>query len=452
MFADKKILVIGAGVSGFSAAAALAKCGAQYVCLNDIKPVKLAAEVKERLQKQGIDMIFGQQDKSLLDQIDYVIVSPGIPRSIPILTEASQRNIPIISEIEVASRLCKCPILAVTGTNGKTTTVSLLAELMKQTGRPVIIGGNIGMGLAEQVTEGPDNAIVVAELSSYQLESTETLCPQISAVLNVTPDHLERHKTMEAYWSAKEKIFLNQGQRQTTVLNFDNEITRKMAEDAASHVLFFSMHTVLEDGAYYKDGKLYLAKNGECREICSRDTIHLLGDHNIENCLAAVLMADAFGVSLESIKKVLSVFSGVEHRIEPVRTIHGVPYYNDSKATNVDSSIKALESFDGHIILIAGGYDKMNDLQEFMALAAKKTDALLLIGNAAERFYAAAQQAGIKDIRRLSSMEEAVRTAYEIAAPPQTVLLSPACSSYDMFRCFEERGTVFKTLVNALEE
>ena len=163
-------------------------------------------------------------------------------------------------------------------------------------------------------------------------------------------------------------------------------------------------------------------------------------------------MADAFGVSLESIKKVLSVFSGVEHRIEPVRTIHGVPYYNDSKATNVDSSIKALESFDGHIILIAGGYDKMNDLQEFMALAAKKTDALLLIGNAAERFYAAAQQAGIKDIRRLSSMEEAVRTAYEIAAPPQTVLLSPACSSYDMFRCFEERGTVFKTLVNALEE
>lgn len=452
MFADKDILVIGAGVSGFSAALAVAGQKARRVRLNDLKEIEISKYNQERLKRCHVECILGSQPLSLLEGVDFVVVSPGIPRSIPILVEADRLGIPVISEIEVAAQLCPCPILALTGTNGKTTTVMLVAEIMKRTGRPVIVGGNIGMGLAEQVVEAPKEGIVVAEISSYQLESTQTFQPQVSAVLNVTPDHLERHKTMEVYRAVKERIFLRQSPQQTTVLNYDDPLTRSMAADAPCEVRFFSMKERVSNGAFYEDGTLFLAKEGKAIPLCERKAIHLLGDHNVENCLAAMAMADAFGVEAEAIRQALQTFSGVEHRIEPVREVRGVWYYNDSKGTNVDSSIKALESFDSSILLIAGGYDKGNDLTEFMALAAKKTVALLLIGNAAERFEAAAVKAKVPTVIRCSSMADAVKQAYELAEPGQTVLLSPACSSYDMFRCFEERGTVFKELVYQLKE
>lgn len=449
-FSGKTILVIGAGISGRSASMALVKHGAEVI-LNDMKTIDITENPWPELAAAGVKLSFGSQDTSLLDGIHIVVPSPVISPEIPIMREAVKRGIPIWSEVEVASRVTDADILGVTGTNGKTTTTTLLGEIMKATGRQTVVGGNIGYGLSLQAQDLPKEAVVVAELSSFQLEFTSTMKAKAATILNITPDHLDRHHTMEGYAAAKERVFRNQDASDTAVLNYDDPLVHDMAQRMTGTVTWFSTQGEVPDGAFYQDGSLSLRKNGKDTLICHEKELQLFGKHNIQNCLAATLLAYAAGAPLQVIGEVLRNFKGVEHRLEKVRTIHGVTYYNDSKGTNVDASIKALEAFAGHLILIAGGYDKKTPLDEFMAMAAKKVDTLILIGNAADRFEEAAKQAGIKDIRRTGySMEGAIMLARKIAVPPQAVLLSPACSSFDMYDNFEQRGRVFKGIVNAI--
>lgn len=449
-FSGKKILVIGAGISGRSASFALARHGGNVI-LNDMKAIDTEEKPWPELAAAGVHLSFGSQDISLLDGIDIVVPSPVISPEIPIMKEAARQNIPIWSEVEVASRVTDADILGVTGTNGKTTTTTLLGEIMKATGRQTVVGGNIGYGLSVQAQDLPKSAVVVAELSSFQLEFTQTMKAKAAVILNITPDHLDRHGTMERYAAAKERVFRNQDKNDTAVLNYDDERIRAMEPDMTGTVVWFSTQGEVPQGAFYHAGSLILRQDGVDTLICHEKELHLFGRHNIQNCLAAVLLAYAAGAPLDVIRKVLRSFAGVEHRLEWVRTIHGVPYYNDSKGTNVDASIKALEAFSGHLILIAGGYDKKTPLDEFMNIAAGKVDTLILIGAAADRFEEAAKKAGIQDIRRTGySMESAIMLARKIAAPPQVILLSPACSSFDMYDNFEQRGRVFKGIVNAI--
>ena len=298
----------------------------------------------------------------------------------------------------------------------------------------------------------PRTAVVVAELSSFQLEFTSSLKAKAAVILNITPDHLDRHHTMEAYCAAKKRIFLNQEDTDYAVLNFDDPLVRPMGRELTGTVLYISVHEEVPAGAFAKDGNLYIRLHGEELCLCAEKDLHLFGKHNIQNCLAAALLTYAVGAPVETIRKVLKEFRGVEHRLEWVRDVKGVAYYNDSKGTNTDASERALEAFtDGHLILIAGGHDKMTSLDGFMKLVKEKVDTLILLGEAAERFETEARKAGVEDIRRVGfSMEEAVKLAHEIAAPPQTVLLSPACSSYDMYNHFEERGDDFKHIVASL--
>ncbi|WP_301859039.1 UDP-N-acetylmuramoyl-L-alanine--D-glutamate ligase [uncultured Megasphaera sp.] len=449
-FTGKHILVLGAGISGQAASLALARHGGSVV-LNDKKNIDTSEKPWPELAAAGVQLVFGSQDMGLLEGVDIVVPSPVISPEMPLVAEALRRGLPVWSEVEVACRLTNAEILGVTGTNGKTTTTTLLGEMMKASGRQTVVGGNIGAGLSELAEDLPATAVVVAELSSFQLELTQTLKPKAAVILNITPDHLDRHHTMEAYAAAKERIFRNQDSHDFAALNYDDARVRAMADRMKGHILWFSTEREVPEGAFYDGTSLILRLHGADTVICRDRDLHLFGRHNIQNCLAASLLAHAAGVSLDVIRKVLMSFKGVEHRLEKVRVIHGVTYYNDSKGTNTDASIKALEAFSGHLILIAGGYDKMTPLDEFMALAAKKVDTLILIGNAADRFEEAAKKAGITDIRRAGySMEQAIMMARKIAKAPQAVLLSPACSSYDMYDNYEQRGRVFKGIVNAI--
>lgn len=450
-FSGKKVLVIGAGISGRAAAMALIHHGGNVI-LNDMKNIDISEAPWPDMAAAGVQCMFGSQDISLLDGVDIVVPSPVISPEIPIMKEAIKRGLPVWSEVEVASRVTDATILGVTGTNGKTTTTTLLGEIMKASGRQTVVGGNIGIGLSEQADGLPKEAVVVAELSSFQLEFTQTMKVKAATILNITPDHLDRHHTMEAYAAAKERIFRNQDKTDYAVLNYDDERVKAMEADMTGNVVWFSTQGEVPTGAFYDHGQLILRMNGSDTIICDEQELHLFGKHNIQNCLAAALLAYTAGVPFDTIRMVLQQFKGVEHRLEKVRTIHGVTYYNDSKGTNTDASIKALEAFpQGHLILIAGGYDKMTPLDEFMALVAKRVDTLILIGKAADRFEEAAKKAGVADIRRAGySMENAIMLARKIAKAPQAVLLSPACSSFDMYDNYEQRGRVFKGIVNAI--
>lgn len=450
-FSGKKILVIGAGISGRAASLALVQHGGT-VMLNDMKQIDTSEPMWQPLQAAGVDLVFGRQETSLLDGIDIVVPSPVISPEIPIMKEAISRGLPVWSEVEVACCVTNADMIGITGTNGKTTTTTLVGEIMKASGRQTVVGGNIGIGLSEQAADLPKDAVVVAELSSFQLEFTQTMKAKSATILNITPDHLDRHHTMEAYAAAKERIFRNQDGADYAVLNYDDAMVRAMEPNMTGNVVWISTQGEVPCGAFYRDGELVLRMDGTERVICKETELQLFGKHNIQNCLAAALLTYTAGVSLDVIRTVLREFKGVEHRLEKVRTIHGVTYYNDSKGTNTDASIKALEAFpEGHLILIAGGYDKMTPLDEFMALAAKRVDTLILLGNAADRFEEAAKKAGVKDIRKVGhSMERAIMLARSIARVPQAVVLSPACSSFDMYDNYEQRGRVFKGIVNAI--
>ncbi|MDQ0203479.1 UDP-N-acetylmuramoyl-L-alanine--D-glutamate ligase [Pectinatus haikarae] len=452
-FTDKNIIILGAGISGIGAAKTAHKLGAE-VTLCDAKPAEQIKYDLSELRNINIKLVLGQQKINILKNADMVILSPAVALHIPLLDEVRKLGIKIISEIEFAWYIASAPIYAVTGTNGKTTTTVLLGLLMKKIYERVGVGGNIGVPLCEEVQRVADKGCTVAEISSYQLESSHEFCPHIAAVLNITPDHIARHGSMEIYQQMKEKIFVNQTKQDFLVLNYDDLRTRNMAERAKSTVMFFSRAISLEEGVFALDSKLMIKWRGREYLVCGVDEIGIKGGHNVENALAATATAFLAGVSPAQIADVLRNFSGVEHRIEAVKEIAGVKYFNDSKATNTDAAIKALETFDGHVVLIAGGHDKKTDLTEFMRLASQRVDKLILLGEAAARFREAAILNGIREnniVEAGYSMKKAVSLARQYAVAPQVVLLSPACSSFDMYDGYEERGRDFKKIVNELE-
>ncbi len=443
--ANKKVLVIGAARSGIAAAKIAKNLGATVIL----------SDAKENLDVKisGVEIRLGKQSEELLRGVDLIIVSPAVPIKIPVLRAAAQKNIPIISEVELAYDLARSPLCAVTGTNGKTTTVTLLGLLLKEKFPKAAVGGNIGFPLSEVALEVGAGGYIAAEISSYQMEATKNFKPHISAILNVTPDHLKRHGSMEVYQAMKEKIFAQQTADDFLILNYDDKITRAMISRAACKVLYFSRQVELNEGAFLKNDSLVIKFSGETYNLCTVDELGIKGGHNVENALAASLMAFIAGVEVDKISKVLKSFQGVEHRIEFVRELDGVKYYNDSKATNTDSAIKALETFAGHIVLIAGGDDKGTDLSDFLKLVNERVDYLILIGDAAARFKTCALDKNFPADRILEagySMEKAVELAKKISRPPQVVLLSPACASFDMYSDFEERGRDFKRIVNGL--
>lgn len=451
-FMGKKVLVVGAGISGNAVAKVAKKLGAD-VTLSDSKAEADIQWDLQDLKDAGVKLVFGKQESTLLDGVDIVILSPAVPVRIPLVQEALKRNIPVTTEVEVAYNLAKSPILAVTGTNGKTTTVTLLGQLMRTRFPNAGVGGNIGIPLCEEALSAGEDSCVVAEISSYQMEASSKFNPHVAVVLNVTPDHVVRHGSLEVYQQMKEKMFANQGPDDYLVLNYDNDKTRGMADRAKGQVFFFSRQEILEEGAFLQDGWLTIAWKGQTCKLCKADELKIKGGHNIENALAAAAAAYLGGARIPKITEVLKSFEPVEHRIEPVATVNGVTYYNDSKATNTDSTIKALESFDGHLVLIAGGDDKMTDLTEFMALVKERVDELILVGDAAARFKENALKAEFPEehIHEAGySMDKAVEIAHSIAGIPQAVLLSPACASFDMYSGYEERGRDFKRLVKEL--
>ena len=450
-YKGKHILVLGAGESGIGAAHVLGSLGAKTV-LNDYKEVALSEDVRNTLNDVGVEIIMGRQGNDLLNGVDRVIVSPGLSLEIPILQEALARHISIVGEVELAYEVCKAPILGITGTNGKTTTTTLLTEVMRGTDHPVLVGGNIGDSLSEAAFRAPAHGLLVAELSSYQLETIDTFTPHGAIVLNVTPDHLTRHKTMENYAACKANIFRNQTEHDFVVLNQDDPIVAAMAQEAHSQVLWISQSQPVDAGAYFAEGICYAVKDGRAFPVISQADIHIPGSHNIENILAVIALAYALGVSVDTIASTIKTFTGVEHRLERVATIDGVTYYNDSKATNVDSVVKALDAFDQPVILLAGGHDKLTPLDDFMQVVKVHTKELILMGEAADRFENAAKVAGITHIHRADSMKNAVQIGHDLASQGDIVLLSPACSSFDWYSCFEERGEDFKNVVKAMQE
>lgn len=425
----KKVIVYGAGISGQGAAEILKKHGEDVFIYTDADG--------------GFD--------DLLADAKLLVLSPGVSPEKAEIIKAKQAGLEVLPEIEIAFNNYQGKIAGITGTNGKTTTTTLVGEMFKTLGVPTKVAGNIGLSLTKELDGMPSNSWVAAELSSFQLETVKKFAPQISCVLNLTPDHLERHHTLDAYYAAKKKICLGQSAEQFAVLNYDDKIVRYWAMDLKSQICYFSRQQELPEGVFIKDKKFFIRWHGKENVVCNVDEIKLFGPHNIENVLAAIAVGYLAGCKVEDIATVIKNFQPVEHRLEYVRTINGVKYYNDSKATNTDSAIKALESFSqGHIVLIAGGHDKMTELSDFMECVKKYTDILILIGEAKNRFNECAKKVGVKNINLASSFEEAVMLAHKLAKEPQIVLLSPACSSYDMFNSYEERGLKFKKLVNAL--
>lgn len=455
MFEAKHMLVVGAGVSGTAAALIGRKFGAE-VTLSDAKAEKDLKEDFAPLRAAGVRLVFGPQEETLLEDIDLVVCAPAVPVRIPLIQAAQRRGIRVISEVELAGDLAQSPFYAVTGTNGKTTTVTLLGLLLKtkygeeKTG----VGGNIGIALSEETLRVGAGGAIAAEISSYQMEATQHFHPHAAAVLNVTPDHILRHGSMDVYQAMKERLFREETAGDLVVLNYDDPRTRGMAErvPAGVRVCYFSRQEELKEGACVAGGRLVLRTGGKEVSFVTTDELGIKGPHNVANALAAIALAYFAGCAPEAMRAVLRSFHGVEHRIEYFASVDGVPYYNDSKATNTDSAVKALQTFE-HIVLLAGGDDKMTDLTDFMTLVKERVDALILIGDAAMRFRDAACAAGFPEEQIYAagySMARAVELAHACAHEGEVVLLSPACASFDMYDGMAQRGRDFKRLVCAL--
>ena len=447
------ILIIGAARSGVASAEYLLSIGKQIV-ISDMN-TKLAEDVETQLGHASVSYVWGKQPDVAALQPELIVMSPGVPLSIPPVVKARELGIPVISEPELAFRYSDVPFVAITGTNGKTTTTTLTAFLLEKEGRKVVAGGNIGLPLISQCPKMSANDIVVAEMSSFQLESMDSFCPKVAVVMNLTPDHLDRHKTMEAYAAAKANIFKNQGPEEYLLLNKDDAIVAAMAAGAKSHVYYFSQQEILDEGIWLEDGNLVyrLDKNGAPQVLIPAAEIGIVGSHNWQNAMAASLAALLMGQQPEIIAERLRAFKGVAHRMEPVATIDGVLYVNDSKGTNPDSTEKALGSYgERPIVLIAGGRNKGSDMAVLVPLMRAHCRGVVLVGEATGDFIDAFARTGYTDYVCADSFEDAVAKAREMAQSGDVVLLSPACASWDMFDNFEQRGDLFKELVKDYAE
>ncbi|NQT29251.1 MAG: UDP-N-acetylmuramoyl-L-alanine--D-glutamate ligase [Candidatus Saganbacteria bacterium] len=427
-FKDKKITIFGMAKSGISAARRLNALGARVLITEKRPASSIDQNLILELQKLGIELELGGHSERALGSTDLIVVSPGVHLDIPILCKASQEEMPIISEIELAYQILKKPIIAITGTNGKTTTTTLTFEMLKAGGIRGVVAGNIGNPLSAVLDGGLD--YIVAEISSYQLEAIQAFKPKISVILNIQPDHLARHKSMAEYIKQKSRIFANQTSDDYLVYNLDDALVCKMVQTAAAKQV----------GVTKSDPNILALKPSE---------IKIPGRHNLENALAAAQVAYLCGVSREKVAAVLRAFPGVEHRIEYLTKIDGVEFYNDSKSTNPDSTLVALETFaHRNVVLILGGRDKGSDLSSLCKKIKEGVKSVVLLGEAASRFSKALEQSGYTKIKQVNSIKEAVKSASNLASSGDIILLSPACSSFDMFANFEERGRAFKECVN----
>ena len=447
----KKVMVIGAARSGVAAARFLAARGAT-VALNDRKPLAEWTEEARALKAEGVGLVPGDVPMWLMDQIELVVVSPGVPtKNIPV-RYMERAGAEVIGEIELAARFLRGRMVAVTGTNGKTTTTTLIGELLKGAGLPVQVGGNIGTPLVSLVDSSRDDGWTVAEVSSYQLETIVEFRPDVAVVLNLMPDHMDRYESLTDYGAAKHRVFRNQTGEDLAVLNADDEIVSSWASGLRAHVTFFSVRRELEEGLFLRAGMEIVSRTREGeRVLLGRDEMQLRGLHNVQNVLAALAAGLACGAPPESMRETVRDFKPVEHRLERVAEFGGVEFYNDSKATNVDAALKALEAFaeaQGKVVLILGGRGKNAPYAPLAPLVAEKARALVLIGEDASRIE---EELGRHaPAVRAEDMADAVRRACAAALPGDVILLAPACASFDMFDNFEHRGRAFKDAVNEL--
>jgi len=446
---NERVLVVGLGKSGLAAAHFLKTLGAR-VTVSDARPAMLIAELSELLE-QGFSVEAGSHGLLTFRRQDLIVVSPGVPMSTPELKQVRAMGAHIIGELELGAQYLQGTVVAVTGSNGKTTTTTLIGEILKAAGRPTLVGGNIGRPVTAMVEESTSESWSVLEVSSFQLETVETFKPRIALVLNITPDHLDRHGTFEAYAALKARITEFQTAEDFLILNGEDKETQLIAAKTKAQVYWFSGRRPIKQGAFvYGESILFVPREGAKAEpVMPVAEISLAGAHNVENVLAAVCAARLAGVESETIRAAVAAFRAVEHRLEFVREVGGVRYYNDSKATNVDATRKALESFAGGIHLILGGKDKDSDYTTLAPLLRERVKTVITIGSAAEKIER--ELDGVVKIESAETLARAVAFAHETAAAGDTVLLAPACSSFDQFENYEQRGRVFKELVASIE-
>lgn len=446
---NKKVLVFGSGISGIGATRLLEAVGKQVVLYDgntSLDPEKMKAQIGENTKAE---IVLGELSDEVIESLEMVVMSPGVPTDLPIVNKMREMGLLISGEIELAYTYGKGDVLAITGTNGKTTTTALLGEIMRNHQDSVFVVGNIGNPYTTEALNMNEKSVAVAEVSSFQLETIHDFRPRVSAILNITPDHLNRHHTMEAYIAAKEDVTKNQTEEDTCVLNYEDEVTREFGKKVKAKVLYFSSQRKLEKGIYLDKGNI-VYKDEEEVILCHVDELQLLGTHNYENVMAASAMAAAYGVPFETIRKTIKEFAGVAHRIEFVCEKNGVAYYNDSKGTNPDAAIKGIQAMNRKTYLIGGGYDKDSEYEEWIEAFDGKVNKLVLLGQTREKIAEAARKVGFEDIILVDSLEEAVKVCAELAKEGEAVLLSPACASWGMFKNYEERGDKFKEYVKAL--
>lgn len=444
----RNVLVLGLARSGIAACRVLADLGCRVVG-NDRKPQdELEGRGIREIEGRGVRLVLGDHDPALLEGIELIVASPGVDPRLLLLDQARRQGIPVIGELELGYLLASAPIVAVTGSNGKSTASALLGEILAAAGREVVVAGNIGRPLVGEVDRVSKEGIIVCEVSSFQLETVDRFSPRIAIILNLTPDHLDRHGSMDVYVSAKARIFSNQSGDDVTILNADDEIARGLAQYVPARLAFFSASREQEEGAYVSKGTIVIRSAGEERALMPSDRVRLVGPHNLLNALACVAASSALAVDDGAVRKALESFAGLEHRLEFVREVGGVAYINDSKATNVDAVRYALQSYAGPLILIAGGRPKGAVFRDLRPAVRGRVKALILLGEAQGALRDALGD--LTETHDASGMEEAVAIAARLAVPGDTVLLSPSCASFDQFRDFEDRGRAFKRAVAVL--
>jgi UDP-N-acetylmuramoylalanine--D-glutamate ligase len=445
---NRRILVVGFGITGVPLVDFLHRKGA-IITLNDAKSAEAFGETLQLLSRIPVKTVFGGHpaDMAVYGEPDLIIVSPGVPLELPFLQSFKHQGIPVIGEIELAYQFMKAPVAAITGTNGKTTTTALTGEIFRLGGKSPEVIGNIGVPAISKAELLSSDQYYVMEISSFQLETIDTFRPAAAALLNITPDHLNRHGTMESYAALKFRIFENQGMDDVAVINADDPVCMSHKGMMNSRIIYFSRLSQLSEGIFTENEKMIVRWNDEERTIIQVDQIKIPGAHNLENAMAAAGLAISAGVPMEAIQEGLKTFKGVAHRIEHVMQINGVDYVNDSKATNPDAAIKAIEAIEAPIILLAGGMDKKNDFTTFFEAFKGKVRHVYVYGETAEQLMETAHRLSFYLIDQVADLEEAVKAASAEAIAGDTVLLSPACASWDMYYSFEERGNHFKSLI-----
>ena len=449
---SKTYLIVGTGKSGIAATELLQRMGETPILFDGNEDADFEKIKAEHPELASVMMCKGQVSEELLQKIDIVVLSPGVPTDIPMVEEFRAHNLPIWGEVELAYELGKGQVVGITGTNGKTTTTALTGEIMKEHFKSVFVVGNIGIPYTSIADKTLEESVSVAEISSFMLETICEFHPHVSAILNITPDHLNRHHTMENYIAAKENITCNQTEDDVVVLNYEDEVLREFGKSAKPKVVYFSSRQKLDEGLYYEDGAIYWSRGGEVEEVIKTSELQILGLHNYENVMAAVAMGASMGVPMEEIREALRKFQAVEHRIEYVCEKNGIRFYNDSKGTNPDAAIKGIQAMDRKTCLIGGGYDKQNTYDEWIESFDGKVKKLVLIGQTRKDIAACCDKHDFHDYCFAETLEEAIDICYETAESGEAVLLSPACASWGMFPNYEERGRIFKEYVRNLKE